>query len=89
MFEVPRYLEQYPETIVAMAFFDFDVYEPTRKCLQAIKPHLVKGSLLGFDELNDHDSPGETVALREVIGLNNIKLKRYPYTARTSYFIYE
>jgi len=26
----------------------------------------VKGSVLGFDELNDPDSPGETVALKEV-----------------------
>ncbi len=87
--EVRKYLDEFPETIVAMAFFDFDIYEPTKRCLEMIRPHLVKGSLLGFDELNDHDSPGETVALNEVIGLNNIKLKRYPYTARTSYFIFE
>jgi hypothetical protein len=59
--EIDRYLEEYPETIVALAYFDFDIYEPTRKCLEAIRPHLVKGSVLGFDELNDHDSPGETI----------------------------
>jgi hypothetical protein len=87
--QVKRYLKEHPETIVAMAFFDFDIYEPTKKCLEAIKPHLVKGSLLAFDELNDHDSPGETVALNEVIGLNNITLKRHPFTSRTSYFIFE
>jgi hypothetical protein len=50
---------------------------------------LVKGSVIGFDELNDPDSPGETVALMEVFGLNNIKLKRYPYASRTSYFVVE
>ena len=87
--QVKLYLKEYPETIVAMAFFDFDIYEPTKQCLEAIRPHLVKGSLLAFDELNDHDSPGETVALNEVIGLNNIRLKRHPYTSRTSYFLYE
>ena len=83
------YLKSYPETIVAMAFFDFDLYEPTKACLEAIKPRLVKGSILGFDELNDHDSPGETAALLEVFGLNNVRLKRYKYASRVSYFIVE
>ena len=86
---IDKFLKDNPETIIALAYFDFDIYEPTKKCLEAIKPHLVKGSVLGFDELNDHDSPGETLALNEVFGLNNIKLKRHPYTSRTSYFVVE
>ena len=86
---LPEYLSRNPETIIALAYFDFDVYEPTKICLEAIKPRLVKGSVLGFDELNDPDSPGETLALMEVFGLNNIKLKRFPYTSRTSYFVVE
>ena len=44
---------------------------------------------MAFDELNDPDSPGETLALIEVFGLENIKLKRYPYASRVSYFIVE
>ena len=87
--EIVKYLEENPETIVALAFFDVDLYEPTRNCLEAIEPRLVKGSLLAFDELNDHDCPGETLALNEVIGLNHVRLKRYPHTARTSYYIFE
>jgi hypothetical protein len=87
--EIDKYLKEHPETIIALAYFDFDIYEPTRKCLEAIRPHLVKGSVLGFDELNDPDSPGETIALREVFGLNNIKLKRYRYASRVSYFVLE
>ena len=87
--EIDKYLKGHPETIIALAYFDFDIYEPTKKCLEAIRPHLVKGSVLGFDELNDPDSPGETIALREVFGLNNIKLKRYRYASRVSYFVLE
>ena len=71
-----EYLEGHPETIVALAYFDFDVYEPTKQCLELIRPRLIKGSILGFDELNDEDSPGETVALMEVFGLNNIRLNK-------------
>lgn len=87
--EIKKYLDEHPETIVAMAFFDFDIYEPTKVCLEAIKPYLVKGSLLAFDELNDIDSPGETVALKEIFDLNNVRIKRFPYTSRVSYFIIE
>lgn len=87
--EIERFLLDYPETIIALAYFDLDLYEPTKKCLEAIRPHLIKGSVLAFDELNDHDSPGESIALKEVFGLNNIKLRRFPYTSRASYFILE
>lgn len=87
--ELVKYFRKHPETIVALAFFDFDIYKPTKKCLQIIKPHLVKGSILAFDELNDPDSPGETLALDEVFGLNNIRLKRHRFTSRTSYFAVE
>jgi hypothetical protein len=86
---IHEYLEKFPETIVAMAYFDFDLYEPTKVCLEAIKPRLTKGSVIGFDELNDHDSPGETAALMEVFGLNNVKLKRHRYASRVSYFVVE
>lgn len=84
---IHEYLDRNKETIIALAYFDFDVYEPTKICLKAIKDRLVKGSIIGFDELNDPDSPGETKAVMEVFGLNNIKLKRFPHTSRCSYFV--
>ena len=82
-----EYLENNPETIVSLAYFDFDLYEPTKVCLELIKNRLVKGSVIVFDELNQPDWPGETVALNEVIGLNGIQLKRFPYNPNVSYFV--
>ena len=64
-----------------------NLYKPTKDCLEAIKPRLVKGSVVAFDELNDPTCPGETQALQEVFGLNNIKLLRFRPTSRVSYFI--
>jgi len=86
---VGRYIEENPETIVSLAYFDFDIYAPTKHCLELIAPRLVKGSVLGFDELNDPDSPGETLALMETFGLNNVRLKRFPHASRVSYFVVE
>jgi len=70
------YLAANPQTIVAFAYFDMDLYEPTKRCLELLKPHLTRGSILGFDELNCGEFPGETVALREVLGLDRVALRR-------------
>lgn len=86
---IPEYLKNHPETVISMAILDFDIYEPTKIALEAIKPHLMKGSVLVFDELCDDIFPGETIAVQEIIGLNNLRIKRMPMTSRISYAIIE
>ncbi|MEU8588280.1 class I SAM-dependent methyltransferase [Streptomyces sp. NPDC048664] len=76
---VPRYLEENPETVIGMAFFDLDLYEPTREVLEAIRPHLVKGSILAFDELGHPRWPGVTAAIRETLGLGDLALRQLPF----------
>ena len=85
---VAKYLKDNPQTLIALAYFDMDIYEPTKKVLELVKPHLTVGSVIGFDEVNDVTTPGETIALREVFGTNCHAIKRFPYNARTSYMIY-
>jgi len=87
--QLKAYLERNPQTIIAFAYFDFDIYAPTVECLNMIKPHLVKGSVIGFDELNDPGFPGETLALQEAFKLNNVRLRRSRFSAMQSYFIVE
>lgn len=84
-----EYLKRNPETIISLAYFDLDLYEPTFKCLEAIKDRLTRGSIIGFDEINEHETPGETLALKEVFGLDRYKIRRFPYSARTSYLVIE
>jgi len=86
---INKYLDDNPETIIAFAYFDFDIYEPTKKCLEAIKNHLTKGSIIGFDELNLHDFPGETLAFKEVLGLSNYRILRTPLNPLMSYIVFE
>ena len=84
-----KYLTDHPETIIAFAYFDFDIYEPTLKCLQLIKNYITRGTVIGFDELNDPQFPGETVALREAWGTSHVGLKRFSFCGIQSYFIVE
>ncbi len=86
---LPAYLAQHPETVIALAYFDFDLYKPTRDCLQAILPYLTKGSVLAFDELNTPEFPGETIAVREVLGLSRHAIRRDPANPLTSYLVIE
>ena len=87
--EFEKYLNDNPETIVAFAYFDFDIYTPTKKCLELLKQHLTKGSVIGFDELNDHKFPGETLALKEAFGLGRYKIQRNMFSCMQSFLIIE
>ena len=64
-----------------------DIYQPTKCCLGLIEDRLTKGSLLGFDEVNNQTFPGETTALMEAIGLPNLRLERLPNTSNTCYAV--
>jgi hypothetical protein len=84
---VPAFLQRQPETIVALAYFDFDLYRPTRTCLEAIMPHVTKGTVIAFDELNCPELPGETLAVREVLGLSRYAIRRDPSNPLVSYIV--
>lgn len=84
-----RYLEEHPETVVALAYFDMDIYQPTKRCLELLRLCLTKGSILGFDEIGLESFPGETRAAKEVLGLNNYRLQRTPFSHYQSYLVIE
>jgi hypothetical protein len=86
---VKEYLAENPETIIAFAYFDFDLYKPTKDCLEAILPHLSKGAIIGFDELNHHEFPGETLAFQEVLGINNYTVHHVPNNPWISYIVFD
>lgn len=87
MEELPSYLESHPETIIALAYFDLDLYEPTKKCLEIIRPYLAKNSVVGFDELALEQFSGETQALREAWGISNYEIIRDVISPQQSYLI--
>ena len=84
-----QYFKDNPHTIVALAYFDMDIYKPTYECLKIINEHVTKGSVLVFDEINNRNWPGETLALKEIFGLSKYAIKRVPYNPTTSYLIVE
>lgn len=83
----PAYLQDHPESILSLVYFDMDLYQPTADCLRAMMPHVSRGSVIAFDQVNHVKFPGETRALKEVLGLPNIRLQRNRWCADESFFV--
>ncbi len=84
---MPQYLKDNPHTIVSLLHLDFDIYEPTISAIKTFLPRMPKGAVIVFDEINCPKWPGETQAVIESIGLNNLEIKRFSYEPYISYAI--
>lgn len=81
----PVFIEQHPYMVISLLYLDLTIYKPTKAALEAFMPRIVKGGIIAFDELNADMYPGETQAVHEVIGLNNLKIQRFPFDSYVSY----
>lgn len=84
---VATFLDENPHALFAMLYLDLDVYEPTKVVLERLLHRVPKGGVVAFDELNTEAYPGETLALLDVLDLQTVELKRFPFCSRISYFI--
>ncbi len=76
---IPRFVEEHPHLVLSLVFLDFDLYEPTKCAIDHFVPRMPKGSILAFDELDNPIWPGETQALLDTIGINNVQIERLPW----------
>ncbi len=83
---IAKYKEENPHLIVALLYLDFDLYEPTKIALEELLPLVPKGGIVAFDELNQFRWAGETKALHEVLGINNVELRKFEFDPHVSYF---
>jgi hypothetical protein len=85
----PAWFAKNDDVIVALAYFDMALYEPTRAALDAIKPSLVPGSVVMLDELNNKDYPGETRAFKEVFKNMKYRVKKSQFMTDRTFIIIE
>jgi hypothetical protein len=82
---IPKYVEEHPQLIVSLLYLDFDIYEPTRAALEHFVPRMPKGAIIAFDELNNVDWAGETVAALEAFDLNKLRIERFAFGSMISF----
>jgi len=83
------FLAKNPQLVVSLLYLDFDLYEPTKRALEAFVPLMPKGAVIAFDELNAEIFPGETRAVDEVLGLSNLRIERFSFDSYVSYAVLE
>lgn len=71
-----EYVNSNPASMIALAYFDMALYEPTAAALKSISDRLMPGSVIVLDEMNDPRYPGETVAFREWISGKKYEVRR-------------
>lgn len=84
---VPEFLNNNQQIVISLLYLDFDIYEPTKFCLEKFIPRMTKGSIIAFDQLNNPQWPGETKAVFEIFGgFNKVSIKKIPgYGTSISY----
>lgn len=86
---IVKYFKEKPETVVALAYLDMAMYEPSKAVLEALLPNMVKGGVIALDELGSSRFPGETRAFKEVIGTNRFRMVRSKYLPDRTMLIIE
>ena len=76
---LPRLLEQKPGVRFAFAFFDLDVYQATKLCLELIWDKVVPGGIIVFDEYALAEFPGESAAVDEFMAGHKQTLRSIPW----------
>ena len=82
---IPQYIENNKHLLVSLLYLDFDIYEPTKIALNHFVPRMGKGSIIAFDEINNKDWPGETMAMLESLNINDDKIESFPFEPNISF----
>lgn len=83
----PAYFAKNDDVVIALAYFDMALYEPSKAALEAIKPHLVPGSVLMLDEFNNRNYPGETRAFKETFKGVSYRVKKSRFMTDRTFII--
>lgn len=83
----PQFIQEHPHLLVSLLFVDCDLYEPTKAALRNFLPRMPKGAILAFDELDNPQWPGETLAMIEETADQRLALRRLEWDPYISYAI--
>ena len=83
----PKFVEENPHLLVSLLFIDCDLYEPTKAALRTFLPRMPQGAVIAFDELDNPQWPGETIAMIEETTAHPLALRRLEWDPYISYAI--
>jgi hypothetical protein len=84
---VPAFVKDHPHLVVSLLFIDLDLFEPTKLALEHFLPRMPRGAVVAFDELDNPQWPGETMAVIEQMGLGRLELRRLEWDPYIAYAV--
>lgn len=84
---IPQFVRDHPHLVVSLLFIDLDLYEPTKVALEYFLPRMPRGAVLAFDELDNPQWPGETLAAIEQAGFGRLELRRLEWDPYVAYAV--
>lgn len=83
---VPQFVSDNPGLCISLLILDTDLYDSTKVALTNFLPHMHKGAIVLLDEVCYSRFIGETIALKEVLDLRKVALKKFPFDSTCGYF---
>ena len=82
---IPQFLRKNKHLLISLLFLDFDIYKPTFIALKYFLPRMSKGAIIAFDELNNKQWPGATMALLKKFNINKHRINNFQFEPNISY----
>lgn len=86
---IPKFVKENKYLLISLLHLDFDTYKPTKIALKEFLPRMASGSIIAFDEINNKEGPGETIAMIEEMNIKKFKINRNYFDSYLSYVILE
>jgi hypothetical protein len=85
---LPRFFEDHPNEVVALAFFDLNSYDPTLLSFRTVFDRLVPGGIVAFWQLTRDATPAEgSVYAREILNQYSHRLQRAQFYPGLCYLV--
>ncbi len=82
----PKFVSENPGLCISLLILDTDLYESTKVAIESFMPHMHKGAIVALDEVCYSKFIGETIALKQSLRLNDVKLQKFPFESSCGYF---
>ena len=84
---IPQFIRKNKHLLISLLFLDFDIYKPIFIALKYFLSRMSKGAIIAFDELNNKQWQGETMALLKKFNINKHKINNFQFEPNISYII--
>lgn len=80
-------MKENPSLIVSLLICGTDLYSPTYTALKHFYTLMPNGAVVLFGATSFDGNPGETAALKDLVGIYAVRLERFDFATKWSYFV--